>query len=1646
MGMPVGRAQPNAVFWASGTARPANANAAGLPTRPPNKLGNLIVTHTNLLTTLALGLSLLTPLAQAVMCASGIQPSNPDSHYAPSADGSTVTHIPTGLVWKRCAEGQTWTGATCTGSASTFSWAQALTQASTSSFADQSDWRLPNLKELRSLVEECTSSSINYSIFPNPPALNFWSSSPESGFPSHAWGVAFYRGVTGVGGESGGYTTGYPYAVRLVRAGQSFDSLASPNDTTPPTLSTVALSGIGQTALTLNATSNEAATGYWLAIPSGATAPTAAQVKSGVNYAGVTIAASGSGAMTANVATSFTVSGLTAGTSYDFYVVAMDSSGNLSAIPTKAQGNTIATAAAPVVTSFVFDPITSQASGVPVQIRIRAVNALNSTVTAFNDRVRLLGLNGTGVVPSQVKFTNGVFSSSVTYLGSGTAKITAQYSPSSGSPVGGESNQFSLSNATQRTYTVTGRTLAGTAVQLLSTGSGGTLGPVATDDSGVFTFLNVPTGEWRVLATPTQSGWVQVCPDGKCNITVTQNLTNTPTWLRTKRQPVILVPGMMGSTLKSGTTGDYANPLIPRNVAAQFVGFAPQLPLKKCLPNDTECPLRKVLEIYDPSQDTGGQCLGKECTVMGSHLLIDALQSAGFEVYAAPWDWRHPITEAASIYLKPVIDEAIQASGWPKVHVVAHSMGGLVTRHYIEKMGLGGTIDRFIMLGTPNEGSTNAYYLMLGSDPITLDRKTTDGLSRWAASAAFYTAAANELWRTVKEGNPDMVDMKNFSLENDQAPRVSLTATYKAGVTKLGIMNFIADNASGGFDLLPTYPMLKRWQRTWQNSDETDYVNSSNPVLPIPSLIEKADNPNLRALNQEFVFAKHYKAIDGHPSLTQVSVRMLLSNSEPTMLDVLGYSFLGRDSSFPFGEPNYTKETGTGDGTVLLSSGAGPFGKIENKSEIVCEGEFESHARMVGVARQKVVDTLLQTEVQTCDSVWARNSSDIAAEPVTAQVSIANVDVEGSYSALLTTDSGKRAGTAVGVDGIFEEIPDSNVSISPYQSQITQSSPADGTYSFQLTADNLLANTAVRVSLTYLKPQFGTQRETVRILAKAAPYSINLVQDSSATRWMAFVDPVKPPLSLRAMPFSDLTQLSWLAPNDSTVNGYNIYYRPLGDSRFVLLGRATTNSFTTSVPWAGTYDGSTEFIVLSTNSADVESPIREDNSARNLSYSRAAFTAVGVNANGVVDYTTYPSNVTFTDQSDATVAIQSWLWDFNNDGVVDSTEQNPTFSFPHVGSFSVSLTVTSNDGSTDTKTIQSFVNIRTGPGAPTIGTASSGNAQATVSFTAPLSDGNSAITAYTVTCSATGQTPQSVLGISSPLTVTGLTNGLSYSCSVTATNGVGIGTASESISVIPSAPGSRLLNIATRGQVQTVDNVMIAGFIIQGSSPKKVLIRARGPSLAVAPFNVPGTLSDPFLTLYSGATPIDTNDDFAQHANAAQIPADWTPANAKEAAIVTTLNPGAYTAIVNGVGSTSGVAIVEVFEIDQPGTPLINIATRGPVYTGDNVMIAGLIIQGDAPKTVLITARGPSMAGPPHNVPGTLSDPVLTLYSGQTPIASNDDWGGASNASQIQTAIGAPTNPKESAILITLQPGAYTAIVNGANNATGLGIVEVFAQ
>jgi hypothetical protein len=243
--------------------------------------------------------------------------------------------------------------------------------------------------------------------------------------------------------------------------------------------------------------------------------------------------------------------------------------------------------------------------------------------------------------------------------------------------------------------------------------------------------------------------------------------------------------------------------------------------------------------------------------------------------------------------------------------------------------------------------------------------------------------------------------------------------------------------------------------------------------------------------------------------------------------------------------------------------------------------------------------------------------------------------------------------------------------------------------------------------------------------------------------------------------------------------------------------------------------------------------------------------------------------------------------------------------------------------------------------------------------------------------------------------------------------------------------------------VLTGDNVMIGGFIIGGSERKTVVVRARGPSLTAT--GDQGVLANPQLQLFTGQTQIAANDNWQDAANQSTVQASgFAPSDPREAAIYITLDPGAYTAIVTGVGGTTGVAIVEVFEVDAPTAPLINIATRGQVLTGDKVMIGGFIIQGDGPQSVVVRARGPSLAA--TGVPGTLADPVLQLFTGQTQIGSNDDWRSAANAAELQASGFAPADDRESAILVTLNPGAYTAIVSGKNGTTGVGIVEVFAR
>ena len=251
---------------------------------------------------------------------------------------------------------------------------------------------------------------------------------------------------------------------------------------------------------------------------------------------------------------------------------------------------------------------------------------------------------------------------------------------------------------------------------------------------------------------------------------------------------------------------------------------------------------------------------------------------------------------------------------------------------------------------------------------------------------------------------------------------------------------------------------------------------------------------------------------------------------------------------------------------------------------------------------------------------------------------------------------------------------------------------------------------------------------------------------------------------------------------------------------------------------------------------------------------------------------------------------------------------------------------------------------------------------------------------------------------------------------------------------------NRLQNIATRGFVGTGDNALIGGLIIGGTEPKTVIIRAKGPSLADA--NVSNTLPNPQVFLFSGSVMIDNNDDWQEHPNMNLIPENLKPSNVQESVILTSLEPGAYTAIVLGVNDEEGIGLVEVFELDDTGVNrLENIATRGLVGTGDDVLIGGFIISGTQNKKVVIRAKGPSLLS--AGVEGFLADPKMIVLSGLAVLAENDNWQDGTQKDQIPVFL-RPNEDLEAALFIELPPGGYTVIVSGVGDTTGIGIVEVF--
>lgn len=254
----------------------------------------------------------------------------------------------------------------------------------------------------------------------------------------------------------------------------------------------------------------------------------------------------------------------------------------------------------------------------------------------------------------------------------------------------------------------------------------------------------------------------------------------------------------------------------------------------------------------------------------------------------------------------------------------------------------------------------------------------------------------------------------------------------------------------------------------------------------------------------------------------------------------------------------------------------------------------------------------------------------------------------------------------------------------------------------------------------------------------------------------------------------------------------------------------------------------------------------------------------------------------------------------------------------------------------------------------------------------------------------------------------------------------------------PTAESKKLVNVSTRADVKDGEDVMIGGFIINGTADKRVVLRAIGPSLGQ--IGLSGLLADPVLELFdSGGALMESNDNRQLLAG---VPNPLLPLSPSESFLTAVLPPGSYTAVLHGNGSATGLALVELYDLDPAHSSVSNISTRGDAGAGNNEMIDGFIIGGADPTKVLVRALGPSLGA--YGIVGPLPDPVLDLRDGNGNLLfSNDSWR-SDQEQQISDTGLAPSDNRESAIIATLLPGSYTALVHDANFATGVGLAEAY--
>ncbi|MCX5885280.1 MAG: DUF1566 domain-containing protein [Proteobacteria bacterium] len=921
------------------------------------------------------------------------------------------------------------------------------------------DWRLPNLKEIHSLTDFSQYSPALPAGHPftNVQAGYYWSSTSYASNPGYAWIVSMCFGYVHNSNKSG-----YYYYVWPVRAGQS--------------------GSFGNLVISGSVTYN------------------------GSGLAGVTVTLSGTVSKTTTTVSDGTYSftDLADGT----YTITPSLTGytfnppsrivNISGSNVTGQDFT----AYGLLDHFSFSSITSpQTVNVPFVITINAKDRNGDTATQFNGEAILSATIGM-VSPMKAYFTNGTATLSVKLDSPGNS-INIR---TNGGGKSGESNSFSItggiSNLSSLGGTVrdgSGNRIEGATVWLDDGGTNQL--STTTNSNGNYQFPPVSSGYyslWAVKESRVSETFPLCLPSNQCvgqDLVILGSACN-PTGLT----PILLVPGIMGST-----TADQNYPTLPAD-------SPPWYDIRWRKSGD------KVFNgLFDynsgqPDSKPGWKLLAEKIKS------VDPNYEVGCNIFPVPYDWRLEIDDCAKNYLKRWIDRAQDIAGTDKVHIIAHSMGGLVVRSYIQSSDYQKDIDRFAMVGTPNQGAANAYYIWEGGDPKLADN-LNDGLSDF-----FINLYTNVLENIYKEMNKRA--FSNFETHAQSTPAVVIKPN------NILIRDFVHEHVKSVRELLPTYPFLRQCFFSPLGSECT-------PLLSIGDL--ESYNKSLITLNRNLAL-----------SVKEVKIFAGINKNTIEVIDVGKPNNLYKDG-VPKGDPT---KTGEGDGTVLKNSA------IISGMDSVDEKEGK-HSELITTYSNEIVEFI--TGKTPASSPLMTGSSNYLLSGGAPDTPRMTISVRGRVQPYLIDPLGRKSGINPATDIREDEIPDSIISIDKDGGTISIKNTADGLYTLYL-KDAYQED--YRLALSYSDSEKAVNREYWGF-NHATTTNISFTVDSTSDDRIT-VNVPSPPTGLQADPLDSgglITKLTWDASAYPEATGYIIYSKQIDEPYPSQLGTSTVSSFYTNHPW-----------------------------------------------------------------------------------------------------------------------------------------------------------------------------------------------------------------------------------------------------------------------------------------------------------------------------------------------------------------------------------------------------------------------------------------------------------------------------------------------